>query len=219
MIVASTPPPPPGARKYAMVLITYVACASFHASREAYVAVKGDFQRHLHFPTQLLGLLDTTFLVCYGVGLLFSGSIGARFGNKTVASVGLAATAAVLATHGFLSKGWLTAAPRDADEAWAQGLSLYVPLVALNGLVQSLGFPNLVAVTSGWVDPTQRGLVLGLWSTTGAAGDIIGLNVATAFLEGGGLFVADGVLRRRGLPRFHDRGALFFRGGQERKTT
>ena len=185
MIVASTPPPPPGARKYAMVLITYVACASFHASREAYVAVKGDFQRHLHFPTQLLGLLDTTFLVCYGVGLLFSGSIGARFGNKTVASVGLAATAAVLATHGFLSKGWLTAAPRDADEACAQGLSLYVPLVALNGLVQSLGFPNLVAVTSGWVDPTQRGLVLGLWSTTGAAGDIIGLNVATAVLDGG----------------------------------
>jgi len=185
MIVASTPPPPPGARKYAMVLITYVACASFHASREAYVAVKGDFQRHLHFPTQLLGLLDTTFLVCYGVGLLFSGSIGAQFGNKTVASVGLAATAAVLATHGFLSKGWLTAAPRDADEAWAQGLSLYVPLVALNGLVQSLGFPNLVAVTSGWVDPTQRGLVLGLWSTTGAAGDIIGLNVATAVLDGG----------------------------------
>jgi OPA family glycerol-3-phosphate transporter-like MFS transporter 3 len=162
-----------------------VACASFHASREAYVAVKGDFQRHLHFPTQLLGLLDTTFLVCYGVGLLFSGSIGARFGNKTVASVGLAGTAAVLATHGFLSKGWLTAAPRDADDAWAQGLSLYVPLVALNGLVQSLGFPNLVAVTSGWVDPTQRGLVLGLWSTTGAAGDIIGLNVATAVLDGG----------------------------------
>ena len=75
MIVASTPPPPPGARKYAMVLITYVACASFHASREAYVAVKGDFQRHLHFPTQLLGLLDTTFLVCYGVGLLFSGML------------------------------------------------------------------------------------------------------------------------------------------------
>jgi OPA family glycerol-3-phosphate transporter-like MFS transporter 3 len=168
-----------------MVLITYVACASFHASREAYVAVKGDFQRHLHFPTQLLGLLDTTFLVCYGVGLLFSGSIGARFGNKTVASVGLAGTAAVLATHGFLSKGWLTAAPTNADQAWAQGLSLYVPLVALNGLVQSLGFPNLVAVTSGWVDPTQRGLVLGLWSTTGAAGDIIGLNVATAVLDGG----------------------------------
>jgi len=185
MIVASTPPPPPGAWKYAMVLITYVACASFHASREAYVAVKGDFQRRLHFPTQLLGLLDTTFLVCYGVGLLFSGSIGARFGNKTVATVGLAGTAAVLAAHGALSKGWLGVLPESADEAWAQGLSLYVPLVALNGVVQSLGFPNLVAVTSGWVAPNQRGFVLGLWSTTGAAGDIIGLNVATAVLEGG----------------------------------
>ena len=185
MIVADTHPPPPGTRKYAMVLITYVACASFHASREAYVAVKGDFQRHLHFPTQLLGLLDTTFLVCYGVGLLFSGSIGARFGNKAVASAGLAATAAVLAAHGCLSKGWLGAPPRSADEAWAQGLSLYVPLVAVNGFVQSLGFPNLVAVTSGWVAPTQRGFVLGLWSTTGAMGDIVGLNVATAVLEGG----------------------------------
>ena len=73
--------------------------------------------------------------------------------------------------------------PRDETDAWTQGVALYVPLWALNGLVQSLGFPNLVAVTSGWVDPSQRGLILGLWSTTGAAGDIVGLNVATFVLE------------------------------------
>ena len=182
MIPSSTPPPPAGIKKYVMVFITYVACASFHASREAYVAVKGDFQRKLNFPTQLLGVLDTTFLVCYGVGLLFSGSIGARFGNKKVASVGLFGTAIVMAMHGFLSKGWLVAIPNSREEAWTQGLGLYVLLVACNGLIQSLGFPNLVAVTSGWVAPTQRGLILGLWSTTGAAGDIIGLNVATFVL-------------------------------------
>lgn len=165
---SSIPPPPPGFHKHAMVIITYVACASFHASREAYVAVKGDFQRRLHFPTQLLGILDTTFLVTYGVGLLFSGSVGARYGNKNAAIVGLAGTAAVIAIFGALSEGWLCPLPRDETDAWTQGVALYVPLWALNGLVQSLGFPNLVAVTSGWVDPSQRGLVLGLWSTTGA---------------------------------------------------
>ena len=73
MIVASTPPPPPGAWKYAMVLITYVACASFQASREAYVAVKGDFPRRLPFPTQLRGWLDKEYLVCSGAGRRFSG--------------------------------------------------------------------------------------------------------------------------------------------------
>ena len=180
---SSIPPPPPGFHKHAMVIITYVACASFHASREAYVAVKGDFQRRLHFPTQLLGILDTTFLVTYGVGLLFSGSVGARYGNKNAAIVGLAGTAAVIAIFGALSEGWLCPLPCDETDAWTQGVALYVPLWALNGLVQSLGFPNLVAVTSGWVDPSQRGLVLGLWSTTGAAGDIVGLNVATFVLE------------------------------------
>ena len=166
-----------------MVIITYVACASVPASREAYVAVKGDFQRRLHFPTQLLGILDTTFLVTYGVGLLFSGSVGARYGNKNAAIVGLAGTAAVIAIFGALSEGWLCPLPRDETDAWTQGVALYVPLWALNGLVQSLGFPNLVAVTSGWVDLSQRGLILGLWSTTGAAGDIVGLNVATFVLE------------------------------------
>ena len=183
MLDASSIPLPPGFHKHAMVIITYVACASFHASREAYVAVKGDFQRRLHFPTQLLGILDTTFLVTYGVGLLFSGSVGARYGNKNAAIVGLAGTAAVIAIFGALSEGWLCPLPRDETDAWTQGVALYVPLWALNGLVQSLGFPNLVAVTSGWVDPSQRGLILGLWSTTGAAGDIVGLNVATFVLE------------------------------------
>ena len=177
-------PPPPGMRKYMMVIVTYIACASFHASREAYVAVKGEFQRRLHFPTQLLGFLDTTFLVTYGVSLLFSGSIGARFGNKRVAMVGLAGTAVIIAIFGALAEGIFCPPPSNVDEAWAQGLWIYLPLWAANGVIQSLGFPNLVAVTSGWVDPTQRGLILGLWSTTGAAGDIIGLNVATSVLEG-----------------------------------
>lgn len=177
-------PPPPGMRKYLMVIVTYIACASFHASREAYVAVKGEFQRRLHFPTQLLGFLDTTFLVTYGVSLLFSGSIGARFGNKRVAMVGLAGTAVIIAIFGALAEGIFCPPPSNVDEAWAQGLCIYLPLWAANGVIQSLGFPNLVAVTSGWVDPTQRGLILGLWSTTGAAGDIIGLNVATSVLEG-----------------------------------
>ena len=164
------PPPPPGWRKYWAVLVTYVSCASFHASREAFVAVKGDFQRRLHFPTELLGYLDTTFLVCYGTGLLFAGSIGARYGNKTMAIVGLAGTAVVIATMALLSMGWITPLPTDKSEAWTQGLLMYMPLWAVNGFVQSLGFPNLVAVTSGWVNPEKRGLVLGMWSTTGAAG-------------------------------------------------
>ena len=166
--------------------MTYVSCASFHASREAFVAVKGDFQRRLHFPTELLGYLDTTFLVCYGTGLLFAGSIGARYGNKTMAIVGLAGTAVVIATMALLSMGWITPLPTDKSEAWTQGLLMYMPLWAVNGFVQSLGFPNLVAVTSGWVNPEKRGLVLGMWSTTGAAGDIIGLSVATHVLERSG---------------------------------
>jgi sugar phosphate permease len=81
--------PPEGIKKYLMVAITYLSCAAFHASREGFVAVKANFQSHLRFPTQLLGLMDTTFLVFYGTGLLFSGSIGARYGNKLVACVGL----------------------------------------------------------------------------------------------------------------------------------
>lgn len=182
---AGTAPPPPGMKKYLMVFITYLSCASFHASREGYVAVKANFQSHLAFPTQLLGTLDTTFLVFYGTGLLFSGSIGARYGNKLVACVGLAGTACIIALLGAMTKGWLGPLPENADDAWFQATRFYLPLWAMNGMVQSLGFPNLVAVTSGWVDPTQRGLILGLWSTTGAAGDIIGLNVATYVLEGG----------------------------------
>ena len=101
--------------------------------------MKADFQRDLHFPTQLLGYLDTTFLVCYGVGLLASGSVGARYGNKMVACLGLAGTAVVMALIGAASKGWLCPTPSNADEAWRQAATLYLPLWAANGLVQSLG--------------------------------------------------------------------------------
>ena len=151
----TTPPPPEGPRKYATVIITYVACASFHASREAYVAVKGDFQRRLFFPTRLLGLLDTTFLVAYGVGLLFSGSVGARFGNKKVASLGLAGTAIVLVLYGLLSTGWLVAHPNDANEAWRQVRGFPIEHVPLT--VCPYKRPKLVTVvhTSRYTRPAK----------------------------------------------------------------
>ena len=151
----TTPPPPEGPRKYATVIITYVACASFHASREAYVAVKGDFQRRLFFPTRLLGLLDTTFLVAYGVGLLFSGSVGARFGNKNVASIGLAGTAIVLVLYGLLSTGWLVAHPNDANEAWRQVRGFPIEHVPLTVCPYTL--PKLVTVvhTSRYTRPCE----------------------------------------------------------------
>ena len=166
-----------------MVLITYIACASFHASREAYVAVKAEFQRHLHFPTQLLGLLDTTFLVCVrrrpAVQRLDRRALRQQDGRDR----GSRGHGRDHRRFGALAAGALSSELR-VDEAWAQGLSLYVPLVGAQRRGAEPRLPKLRRGHERLGRPNQRGLILGLWSTTGAAGDIIGLNVATAVLEG-----------------------------------
>ena len=78
-----------------------------------------------------------------------------------MACVGLFGTAFVMGMLCVASKGWLLDPPRDELEAWSQAAHIYFPLWCLNGFLQSLGFPNLVAVTSGWVDADRRGLILG----------------------------------------------------------
>ncbi|KAK2188714.1 hypothetical protein NP493_124g03015 [Ridgeia piscesae] len=68
-------------------------------------------------------------------------------------------------------------------------ITYYVILWIINGLLQSTGWPAMVAVMGNWFGRSSRGFILGLWSACASVGNIIGTLMASSVLHYGYQYV------------------------------
>lgn len=185
----------------AVFLLTFFSYALLHASRKTFSNVKvsissqwtpsclntsvfvvqpNDVWNSSHlFPdadaaTLFLGLLDTIFLFSYAVGLFISGIVGDRLNMRCVLSFGMCSSAVVVFLFGTLTE-WLH----------FYNKIYYCALWILNGLLQSTGWPCVVAVMGNWFGKAGRGFVFGLWSACASVGNILGAFLASSVLQYG----------------------------------
>ncbi|XP_061494785.1 sugar phosphate exchanger 3 isoform X2 [Rhineura floridana] len=121
-----------------------------------------------------LGTLDTIFLFSYAVGLFVSGIVGDRLNMRWVLSFGMCSSALVVFVFGTVTE-WL-----HFYNKW-----FYCCLWIVNGLLQSTGWPCVVAVMGNWFGKAGRGLVFGLWSACASVGNILGAFLASSVLQYG----------------------------------
>ncbi|KAK9269640.1 hypothetical protein L1049_001417 [Liquidambar formosana] len=183
-----------------VLLVTFFAYASFHASRKPPSIVKSvlgpEIQKnstttHLNSPsiqpndtpidtgwapfndsqgTHRLGELDLAFLASYSIGMYFSGHFGDRIDLRLFLVFGMLGSG--LFTIIFGLGYWLN----------VHVLGFYVGVQILCGLFQSIGWPCVVAIVGNWFGKAKRGLIMGVWSSHTSVGNIIGSVVASAVL-------------------------------------
>nr|XP_058930896.1 sugar phosphate exchanger 3 isoform X5 [Kogia breviceps] len=180
-------------------LLTFFSYSLLHASRKTFSNVKvsiskqwtpSAFNKSVELPVEIwsrnhlfpsaeeatlfLGTLDTIFLFSYAVGLFVSGIIGDRLNLRWVLSFGMCSSALVVFVFGTLTE-WL--------HFYNKGL--YCGLWIVNGLLQSTGWPCVVAVMGNWFGKAGRGVVFGLWSACASVGNILGACLASSVLQYG----------------------------------
>ncbi|XP_052576056.1 sugar phosphate exchanger 3 [Peromyscus californicus insignis] len=183
----------------AVFLLTFFSYSLLHASRKTFSNVKvsiskqwtpSAFNTSFDLPAELwssnhlfpsteeatlfLGTLDTVFLFSYAVGLFISGIIGDRLNLRWVLSFGMCSSAFVVFVFGTLTE-WL----------YFYNKWLYCGLWIVNGLLQSTGWPCVVAVMGNWFGKAGRGVVFGLWSACASVGNILGACLASSVLQYG----------------------------------
>ena len=123
---------------------------------------------------EFLGIVDASFLFAYALGLYISGFIADRQDMRLVLSTGMVLTAVVVFIFGPVLE-------------WSGSYSepAYISLMVLNGLLQSTGWPCVVAVMGNWFGKGSRGLVLGLWSACQSSGNILGALMVSAVVDYG----------------------------------
>ncbi|XP_047077667.1 putative glycerol-3-phosphate transporter 4 [Lolium rigidum] len=195
--------PPPGLRALpafsynahrGLVLgLTFLAYALYHASRKPPSIVKRALSKSWppFYDPALLGETDVAFLASYSLGMFGAGHLGDRLDLRIFLAAGMVGSGAAVALFGagyFLS---------------LHSLLFYVLAQAIAGLLQSTGWPSVVAIVGNWFGGRRRGLIMGIWNAHTSVGNISGSLIAAAvlrygwgwsFVVPGGLIALGGVL-------------------------
>jgi OPA family glycerol-3-phosphate transporter-like MFS transporter 1/2 len=178
----------------ALVLgLTFLAYALYHASRKPPSIVKRELARSWppFADPALLGATDVAFLTSYSLGMFVAGHLGDCLDLRRFLVFGMVTSGAAVALFGA---GYFLG---------LHSLAFYVFAQVIAGLLQSTGWPSVVAIVGNWFCGRRRGLIMGIWNAHTSVGNITGSLVAAAmlgygwgwsFVVPGGLIALGGVL-------------------------
>ncbi|KAF6039041.1 hypothetical protein EB796_002658 [Bugula neritina] len=142
----------------------WVAYASTYLLRKPIGVLKSDIQKELELSTTQLGWFDVSLLLPYAVAQMLLGSVGDSIGSRKTLSLCLICSGLSMISFGMWSHAGILCA-----------------LLFLNGLSQSLCWPNCTKVLSSWFTEQQKNTVFGFFGTCAFAGGIIGTGLAVYF--------------------------------------
>uniref|UniRef100_A0A8C4SN32 Glucose-6-phosphate exchanger SLC37A2 n=1 Tax=Erpetoichthys calabaricus TaxID=27687 RepID=A0A8C4SN32_ERPCA len=178
------------------LFLTFLFYTSYHLSRKPISIVKSELHRNCsevirppnfsspnnetwcdwppfdqtNYQT-LFGALDNSFLVTYAIGMFISGIFGERLPLRYYLSTGMLLSGFFTALFGF-GFYW------KIHSIW-----FYVFAQAMNGLVQTTGWPAVVACVGNWFGKGKRGLIMGIWNSHTSVGNILGSLIAGVFVS------------------------------------
>ncbi|KAL5985570.1 hypothetical protein ACLOJK_027555, partial [Asimina triloba] len=179
--------------------LTFLAYASFHASRKPPSIVKSILTASDNSTAHpapgwppfngpdgphRLGELDLAFLSSYSLSMFFSGHAADRFDLRLFLSSGMVGSAVFTIAFGLAF--WL-----QIHRLW-----FFLAVQIVSGVFQSMGWPAVVAIVGNWFGKSKRGLIMGFWSSHTSVGNIVGSVLASLVLEfgWGWSFVVPGLL-------------------------
>jgi MFS transporter, OPA family, glycerol-3-phosphate transporter len=129
-------------------IATWICYAGLYFCRHAYYVAKPELTLKRGLDAAALGWLGVVYLVAYACGEFNAAAVGSRIGARRTLLAGMALS--VVANLGF---------------GLAEGSVLFGVLLALNGIGQATGWSGNVGTMAQWFRRTERGQVMGLWST------------------------------------------------------
>jgi OPA family sugar phosphate sensor protein UhpC-like MFS transporter len=139
-------------------LITWVAYAAFYFTRKAFSVAKLGIGEDPDFMLEkaVMANLDALYLTAYAVGQFLWGNFSDRFGPRVVVLSGLVISAAAALLMGTYAT-----------------LPIFASCMLVQGFAQSTGWSGLCKNVGSFFSTSERGRVLGYWSTSYAFGGLV----------------------------------------------
>ncbi|XP_061755022.1 glucose-6-phosphate exchanger SLC37A2 isoform X2 [Nerophis ophidion] len=192
-----------------ILLLTFLFYTAYHLSRKPISIVKSQLHRNCsglippadfnitnnvtwcnwapfdqdNYKT-LFGALDNSFLVAYAIGMFFSGMFGERLPLRYYLSFGMLMSGVFTCLLG-LGFYWNI-----------HYFGYYAFIQVMNGLMQTTGWPAVVACVGNWFGKGKRGLIMGVWNSHTSVGNILGSLIAGVYVSSawGMSFIVPGLI-------------------------
>ncbi|XP_054879435.1 glucose-6-phosphate exchanger SLC37A2 [Poeciliopsis prolifica] len=192
-----------------ILFLTFLFYTAYHLSRKPISIVKSELHKNCSFiirPTYLnitdndtwcewapfdqgnyqtlFGVLDNSFLIAYAIGMFFSGIFGERLPLRYYLSFGMVMSGLFTCLFG-LGYYWNI-----------HSLGYYAFVQVMNGLMQTTGWPAVVACVGNWFGKGKRGFIMGVWNSHTSVGNILGSLIAGVFVSSqwGMSFIVPGLI-------------------------
>ncbi|MGG5463290.1 MFS transporter [Clostridium sp. B9] len=133
-------------RVFLMIVLGYMC---FYLVRKNFSMSAPLLITNLHFSKAEIGLINSAFAISYGLSKFVLGTLADKSNVKKFLIVGLLASALVNVGLAFSTQVWM-----------------FIILMILNGIFQSMGAPSCHIVIGKWFKKDQRGLVMSTWNTS-----------------------------------------------------
>lgn len=144
---------------------TWLSYAGYYFCRKPFYKVKGSLQQKLSLSTKQLGHVGTAYLSAYSVGQFNAAAVGTRLGPRHMLFLGMGLSILCNISAGIFGGFW----------------PLLI-LMSVNGLAQATGWPGNVGTMARWTRRSERGTIMGLWSTCYQVGGLAAGLVASYLL-------------------------------------
>ncbi|XP_076053433.1 uncharacterized protein LOC143032475 [Oratosquilla oratoria] len=153
-------------RVHQAIVFTILWCAygSTYLLRKPVGIIKGDMEQELKLSTASLGWLDVALLLPYAVVSIFFGSTGDQIGPRATLSGGLLGAALACVSFG----------------SW-NSMGLFLGLLALNGMFQSLYWPSAYSLLGRWFVDKEKNIAFGMFGTSCFVGGLAGSALCVYF--------------------------------------
>ncbi|UYV70604.1 SLC37A3 [Cordylochernes scorpioides] len=179
-------------------LYAFMAYSLYHINRKVFSAVKttmskiwtpqdlnstfyefDQWNKHDLFSTSeeagyFMGTLDMVFMIFFAIGLYISGSLGDRINMRKILAFGLISSSISIFFFGFIS-----------ERFQIYNIYWYLVFYIITGLLQSTGRPIVISAIGNWFPKSKRGRIMGIWSASPLAGNMIGSYLAYLILPFG----------------------------------
>jgi OPA family glycerol-3-phosphate transporter-like MFS transporter 1/2 len=122
-------------------------------------------------PNHLFGLLDSVYLFSYAFFMFLSGFVAERCHLRYFLALGMISSG--LCTYAFGLAFYY-----DIHSIW-----FFVVVQVLSGLVQTSGWPAVVAAVGNWCPKRSRGIIFGVWNSHTNLGNMLGALIAGWFVD------------------------------------
>ena len=156
-------------RRRGVFALTWLSYATYYFARKNFPVAKRTIERDLGVTTAGLAAIDTGYLTTYAIGQFAGGWLGDRVGSRRMVGLGMIGSAALCAAFGASST-----------------TNLFALFFGLNGFFQATGWPGNVKAMAAWYGPTERGAVMGGWSTCFQVGPLVATALAAWLLQHAG---------------------------------